>query len=171
MNSGVVIDAVQEPSQKPGLAPPEREASGWSSAVDAWLDARLNYFAFAVIAAAFLLRVYAAGRSFLNPDEALHYIILNQRSAYWAYKVSLTNAHPPLIYLLLYYWKFFGRSELWLRFPSVLAGTAFCWVVYKWIGTIFGRTAGVIGLLARGVFTGRDRALRGGAVVRSLAVL
>ena len=67
--------------------------------METWLDARLNLFVLGVIAVAFLLRVYAAGGSFLNPDEALHYIILNQRSAFWAYKISLTNAHPPLIYL------------------------------------------------------------------------
>jgi uncharacterized membrane protein len=168
VKSGVVIDAGPESSQEPGLAAPERGAASRDGAVEAWLDARLNLFVLGIIAAAFLLRVSAAGRSFLNPDEALHYIILNQRSVLWAYKVSLTNAHPPLIYLLLYFWKFLGRSELWLRFPSVLAGTAVCWVAYKWIGTIFGRTAGVIGLI---LVAFSPAAIALSAEVRSYALL
>jgi len=168
VSSGVVIDAVPESSQEPGLGLPQRGATCWDGSMEAWLDARLNHFVFGVIAAAFLLRVYAAGRSFLNPDEALHYIILNQRSALWAYKVSLTNAHPPLIYLLLYYWKFFGRSELWLRFPSVLAGTGVCWAAYKWIGSIFGKAAGVIGLI---LIAFSPAAIALSAEVRSYALL
>jgi len=168
VNSGAVIDAGPESSQEPRPATPERGPAGWDGGAEAWFHARLDYFVFAVIAAAFLLRVYTADRSFLNPDEALHYIILNQRSVYWAYKVSLTNAHPPLIYLLLYYWKSFGRSELWLRFPSVLAGTAVCWAAYKWIGTIFGKTAGIIGLI---FFAFSPAALALSAEVRSYALL
>ena len=147
MSSGEVIHAEPECSREPVLGPPDRGAKSSSGAVEIWLGARLNPFVFGIIAAAFLFRVYVAGRSFLNPDEALHYIILNQRSMLWAYKVSLTNAHPPLIYLLLYCWKFLGRSELWLRFPSVIAGTAACWAFYKWVGAIFGKAAGVIGLV------------------------
>ena len=115
--------------------------------VQRWLEARLSFFVFAVIAAAFYLRAHAAGWGFLNPDEGLHYIILNQRSVEMAYDLSLTNAHPPLIYLLLYYWRFLGSSELMLRMPSVLAGTAFCWFAYKWIATLFGRVAGTTGLI------------------------
>lgn len=103
--------------------------------------------ALAVVAGGFVLRIFAATRSYLNPDEALHYILLNQSSAFLAYKASLTNAHPPLIYLVLYYWRFLGRTELMLRLPSVLAGTAFCWMIYKWLGLAFGRAASWIGLL------------------------
>ena len=91
--------------------------------------------------------LFAATRSYLNPDEALHYLLLNQSSAFLAYKASLTNAHPPLIYMVLYYWHFLGRSELMLRLPSVIAGTAFCWMMFKWMGLAFGRAASWIGLI------------------------
>ena len=94
-----------------------------------------------------MLRVLAATRSYLNPDEALHYLLLNQPSAFLAYKASLTNAHPPLIYMVVYYWHFLGRSEWMLRMPSVVAGTAFCWMFYKWMGLAFGRAASWIGLI------------------------
>jgi uncharacterized membrane protein len=147
VSSGIVINAEPEPAHELGLGLPEHGAIRGDGVVERWLQARLNLVVFGVIAAGFLVRVYAAGTSFLNPDEALHYIIINQRSAFWTYKISLTNAHPPLIYLLLYYWSFLERSELMLRFPSVLAGTALCWAAYKWIGSLFGKAAGVIGLI------------------------
>ncbi len=101
----------------------------------------------AVVAAGFVLRVIVASRTYLNPDEALHYLLLNQPTAFLAYKASLTNAHPPLIYLVVYFWHFLGRSELMLRLPSVFAGTAFCWFFYKWMGMVFGRAASWIGLI------------------------
>ena len=138
----------QSLAQEAGLRLHEYRVPNGDGAVERWLHARLNLFVYGVIAAGFLWPgAYAAGRSFLNPDEALHYLIPNQSSALFAYRISLTNAHPPLIYLLLYYWSFLGRSELMLRFPSVLAGTALCWAAYKWIGILFGKAAGVIGLI------------------------
>jgi uncharacterized membrane protein len=147
MTSGVVINA--EPAA-PREVPPklsERVPTNWDAAVERWLDQRLNVIVFAVMAAAFVVRVTAAGRTYLNPDEALHYLIINHNSALSAYRVSLTNAHPPLIYLLAYYWRFLGRSELMLRFPSVLAGTGLCWMTYKWIASLFGKMAGLTGLI------------------------
>ena len=106
-----------------------------------WFPGRADLFALGVVAAGFLVRLYTASRTYLNPDEALHYLLLNQSSAFLAYKASLTNAHPPLIYLVVYFWHFLGRSEVMLRFPSVAAGTVFCWFVYKWTALVFGRAA------------------------------
>jgi len=147
MSSGVIVNAEPAPTREvpPGL--PGRGARSWDATAERWLDQRLNFIVFAVMAAAFAVRVIVAGHSYLNPDEALHYLIINHNSALSAYRVSLTNAHPPLIYLLVYYWRFLGRSELMLRFPSVLAGTGLCWMAYKWIRILFGKTAGVIGLI------------------------
>ena len=115
--------------------------------VEGWIAERLNVLAFVVVAIGFVLRFLVATRSYLNPDEALHYVLLNQPSAFLAYKASLTNAHPPLIYLVVYFWHFLGRSEWMLRLPSVVAGTAFCWMFYKWMGLAFGRAASWIGLI------------------------
>jgi uncharacterized membrane protein len=108
---------------------------------------RLDLFALAVVLAGFAIRIFVATRAYLNPDEALHYLLVNQRSLRLAYQASLTNAHPPLIFLTLYFWRFLGRSELMLRLPSVLAGTAFCWVAFKWMSNVFGKAAGLIGLI------------------------
>jgi hypothetical protein len=95
----------------------------------------------------FLARLWAAHGIFLNPDEALHFRLANQVSLDLAYKASLTAAHPPLLILLLYYWRVLGTSELWLRLPSVLAGGVFCWMFYKWLSKAAGSLAGMIGLL------------------------
>jgi len=120
---------------------------GALESLDRWLLNHLDALALAVLAAGFALRVFVASRSHLNPDEALHYLLLNQTSVFLAYKASLTNAHPPLIYLVVYFWHFLGRSELMLRLPSVTAGTAFCWLFYKWMAMVFGRAASWIGLI------------------------
>ena len=147
MSSGVVANAEAAPPPETTSVESGRGAVGWDGSLERWLDRQLNLIVAAVIAAAFVARVIVAARSFLNPDEALHYIIINRNSVLSSYRVSLTNAHPPLIYLLVYYWRFLGRSELMLRFPSVLAGTGFCWMAYKWIRSLFGKAAAVIGLV------------------------
>jgi hypothetical protein len=93
---------------------------------DGWLRGHIKAIALAITAAGFALRIAAAMRTYLNPDEILHYLIVDQPSLLLAYKTSLTNAHPPLIYVLLYFCHLVGRSELVLRLPVILAGTAFC---------------------------------------------
>jgi 4-amino-4-deoxy-L-arabinose transferase-like glycosyltransferase len=147
MSSGILVKAGPEALRETGRGQPDRPKSTKDNPVEEWLRRRLNLVAAAILAAGFLARLQVAARSFLNPDEALHYIIANQPSAFLAYKASLSNAHPPLIYLLLYFWKILGSSEWVLRFPSVLAGTAVAWAAYKWIEAIFGKAAGVIGLI------------------------
>lgn len=83
-----------------------------------------------------LARLYFAGFLFLDPDEALHYWVSVQPSAAAAYRATLSTAHPPLFILFLYYWRTLGHSEIVLRLPGVLAGLAFCWIVYKWVGRV-----------------------------------
>ena len=91
-------------------------------------------------------RLWLAFFTFLNPDEAWHYLLAAQPSLSMAYRASLTTAHPPLLILLLWAWHFVSSTELWLRLPSALAGTAFCWMMFLWIKDVFGRSAALIGL-------------------------
>ncbi len=100
-----------------------------------------------VLLAAFLARLYEAYAYFLNPDEALHNLLASQNSLSLAYRAALTNAHPPLLILVLYYWRSLGHSELMLRMPSVLAGTASCWLIYLWLKQITDRSTAFLGLL------------------------
>jgi hypothetical protein len=147
MNTGSTIHAEEEAVYDLGPAIVGRGPAPRATGVEGWIGAHLDFLAFLVVVAGGVLRVLAATRSYLNPDEALHYLLLNQPSAFLAYKASLTNAHPPLIYMVVYYWHFLGRSEWMLRMPSVVAGTAFCWMFYKWMGVAFGRAASWIGLI------------------------
>jgi hypothetical protein len=78
------------------------------------------------------VRLYSAHGVFLNPDEALHCVIAAQPDLGAVYDASLTNAHPPLLYLLLHLWMFLGRGELFLRLVSVFAGAAFGVVAAMW---------------------------------------
>ena len=100
-----------------------------------------------VLAAGFVARLLPAGRYFLNPDEALHYALADQSSLRLAWGAALTNAHPPLLIVVLYYVRLLGHSELLLRMPSVLAGTACCWIFYQWLKLVTDRTTALIGLL------------------------
>ena len=142
-----VIHAEEVAAQDVAHEAAKRSAIPSGGRLDGWLLNHLNFVAIAFVVAGFALRCFAATRTYLNPDEALHYLILNQSSLFLAYKASLGNAHPPLIYLVLYFWRFLGRSEWMLRLPSVIAGTAFCWISFKWIGNVFGKAAGLIGLI------------------------
>jgi hypothetical protein len=112
-----------------------------------WLRDHAGSLALFITLLGFVARLWAASGIFLNPDEALHFRLANQPSLALAYKASLTAAHPPLFILLLYFWRALGTSELWLRLPSVLAGTAFCWIFYKWLTKAAGSLAALIGLL------------------------
>jgi 4-amino-4-deoxy-L-arabinose transferase-like glycosyltransferase len=112
-----------------------------------WFESRATPAAALITLLALLARLWAAHGIFLNPDEALHFRLANQTSLALAYQASLTAAHPPLLILLLYFWRALGTSELWLRLPSVLAGAAFCWMFYKWLSKAAGALAGLIGLL------------------------
>lgn len=93
-----------------------------------------------------LARLAWAHSLFLNADEALHYLLSTQPSMALTYKATLTTAHPPLLILLLHYWSWLGTSEFVLRLPSVLAGTAFCWMMFLWLEKVADRETALIGL-------------------------
>ena len=99
-----------------------------------------------LIAAGFAARLAWARALFLNADEALHYLLSTQPSFRLTYKASLTTVHPPLLILLLHYWSWVGRTEWILRLPSVLAGTAFCWLMYAWLKRVTDGETALIGL-------------------------
>lgn len=100
-----------------------------------------------VLLLAFLLRFWKASGTFLNLDEAMHFLAANRPSLVEAYRSSLNLAHPPLLILLLNVWRRLGTSELFLRLPSVLAGTIFCWIFFRWLTRLLGPAVGWVGFL------------------------
>jgi hypothetical protein len=125
-----------------------------SAAPPTWRDGLENQFksnsdlaaGFALLLA-FLLRLWKASGTFLNLDEAMHFLAANKPSLAEAYQASLTLAHPPLLILLLHMWRKLGTSEWSLRLPSVIAGTIFCWIFFRWLTRLLGPVVGWVGLI------------------------
>ncbi|HXY04719.1 MAG TPA: glycosyltransferase family 39 protein [Terriglobales bacterium] len=122
---------------------PKFQITSW----EYWTLGHTTLIASAVIAAGFVLRVREACGTFLNPDEALHFFIANRASLDAVYQASLTQAHPPLFFFMLYGLRLFGNSEILLRLPSIVAGTLFCWIFFKWLDDRLGQPAALVGLI------------------------
>jgi hypothetical protein len=99
-----------------------------------------------LLACGMVPRLILARETFLNPDEALHYLLSDQPSVGLAYEASLTTAHPPLLILVLHYWRLLGHSEFALRSLALLTGTAFCWIMFLWLEKVTDRITALIGL-------------------------
>jgi hypothetical protein len=112
-----------------------------------WLETHSDFAAIVIIGIGLVARLKAASGTFLNPDEALHFFIANRPSWALAYKASLSTAHSPLLIFVLYWWRHLGTSELMLSLPSVIAGAAFCWIVFQWLKRIFEKTTALIGVI------------------------
>jgi len=125
----------------------QMQVAAEGSPLDRWLLRWTDWVALLIVAAGCLLRLWTAAGTFLNPDEALHFSVANQSSLAAAYRASLTLAHPPLLILLLYFWRVVGTSAFVLRLPSVIAGTAFCWIFFKWLKTTLGSAVGLTGVI------------------------
>ena len=112
----------------------------WHAAIakiDSSVRAHGGIWGGALLAVGLLLRIWQACGTFLNPDEAMHFAAANQTSWWLSYQASLNLAHPPLLIFLLHVWRHVGTTELWLRMPSILAGIAFCWLVFRWASQLF----------------------------------
>src|SRR5262249_61774904 len=94
----------------------------------------------------FLFRFVTGYQPFLNPDEALLFFLSTHLGLRKAYEPSLTTPPPPLMILFMSLWQKFGSSELFLRLPFIVAGTAFCWIMFLWIRHIAGRSSGLFAL-------------------------
>jgi predicted membrane-bound mannosyltransferase len=118
-------------------------ASGWQALLERMrysLEKRSTLWIFILLLLGFAVRLWRASGTYLNPDEAMHFLAANQTSWRLAYQASLGLAHPPLLVLLLHGLRFLGTSEIVLRMPLILAGIAFCWLSYKWVSILFGRS-------------------------------
>ena len=124
--------------------PPSIGTRRWP--VERWLLGHNGSVVFAVIAVGLALRVSAIRGNYLGSDEAVHYQIVNVSSLGEVYRASLTNAHPPLFFFLLYFWRLAGTSEIFLRLLPVLFGTAFLAIAHRWTEHLFDRSAALFAL-------------------------
>ncbi|MGA2076377.1 MAG: glycosyltransferase family 39 protein [Terriglobia bacterium] len=114
--------------------------------VEAWVVKNSSWLALGIAAAAFALRFAYAGSCYLNPDEALHFDAARPSSWFGAYQGSRTLAHPPLFILVLHGILMLGRTELTLRLPSLVGGTAALWLTFAWIRRSLGEMPALAGL-------------------------
>lgn len=77
-------------------------------------------------------------------DEGLHLVLAGRETVLDVYRWSLGNAHPPLFILLLHFWQRIVGPGWQLSLPSVVFGTAFLWVAYRWAGSLFGKGAALV---------------------------
>jgi hypothetical protein len=114
--------------------------------LEAWAARNSNWLALGVIAAAFVLRLIYADSCYLNADEAGHFDAARPSTWVETYRAAFVPAHPPLFILVLHAILFLGRSELVLRLPSVVGGTAALWLTFAWMRRSLGKIPALGGL-------------------------
>jgi len=108
---------------------------------------RITWYALAVVAVAVGIRVYDAASTYVNPDEAMHFIAANTPSTWETYRNSLTTAHPPLFLLVLHWIMQLGSTELMMRLPNLVAGSVALWLAFRWLQRAMGDAIALAGLI------------------------
>jgi hypothetical protein len=93
------------------------------------------------------VRLWLAHSIFLNPDEALHYLLALQPSLKLTYQETLGTAHPPLYIVFLHYWGYLGSSEFFLRLPSVASSIGFYCMIFLWLEKVVNRKTAMMALV------------------------
>lgn len=137
--------------------------------LESWVVNNSTWIAIVIIAVAFGLRIYYALSTYLNPDEAIHFLAARPHTLHEAYKASRLLSDPPLFVALLHWTiQFVGRTELALRLPSVLASTAALWISFAWLRRILGALPALVGLI---FLTVSQSAITAGTEARAYGVL
>jgi len=102
-----------------------------------------------LILLAFGLRIYGlATQEFWFDEAASAFISSKGWRDILAYVRSAPFEHPPLYYFLLHLWgQVAGWSEFSLRFPSLLLGTLFIPLLYRFLSWLLGKEVAVLAAL------------------------
>lgn len=111
------------------------------------LTSRTDLVALLTLLVAVIPRFMEATSTYLNPDEASYFTMGVAQSLAELHARSTATHHPPLLVFVLHAVSRFSHSELALRAVPILAGVAFPWFFYRWLGLIWNKTAGYIALL------------------------
>ena len=101
----------------------------------------------AAVAIGLWLRLRIATGTYLNPDEAIFFFAGSVDTFKELFDNIVRSQHAPLPIVLLHFIEPINSSELALRVPALIAGSLFPWVVYRWLGEIWSRTAGLMALV------------------------
>ena len=111
----------------------------WGRKVESW--ARISLLLILLLAAS--LRFYRLDAQSLWADEG-NSVRLAERSLSLITQGAAHDIHPPLYYYLLHFWmRAFGRSEVAVRSLSALAGTALVWLTYLLGRQLFDQATGL----------------------------
>lgn len=116
-----------------------RPAAKWRplAGMDKSLAEHQALWTFLLLGCGCLARIWHASGTFLNSDEVMHFAAANRVTWLETYKASLAISHPPLLIFIEHVWRHLGTSELILRMPSIIAGTAFCFFTFLWAQMVF----------------------------------
>jgi hypothetical protein len=117
-----------------------------SSRSKAW-GRRLDIIAAGLCVAGFLLRLIQARSTYLNPDEASFFFLALPNSSEQLYLSTRIVHHPPMLVFLLHFVIGISSSETALRLIPVVAGSIFPWTVYRWLGKVASKWAGLGALI------------------------
>jgi uncharacterized membrane protein len=100
-----------------------------------------------ILVFALILRFFNLNQS-LWLDEAVQAVTAKE-SFFYIFQEIIGDFHPPLYHFLIHFWvRVFGSSEIALRMPSVLFGTGTVWIIYKIINKLTNSKTKNIGLIA-----------------------
>jgi len=108
---------------------------------------RIALLLFLIIAAGFMLRIYAIDHRSMWVDEesSIHFA---EKSANNILAYADKETHPPLYYLILHHWiNLFGESEAAVRSLSLIFGVVSIFLIYKTGKLMFSKEAGIISAL------------------------
>lgn len=139
-----------------------------SSRIEGWVVRNSGWLALGMVTVAFAIRITYAASCYLNIDEAVHFNAARPSSWFAAFEASRRLWHPPLFILVLHGMLYFGRSELILRLPSLIAGTAALWFAFAWMRRSLGEIPALAGL---GFMTVSSAAISASTEVRQYGLL
>ncbi|OPY20902.1 MAG: hypothetical protein A4E24_00894 [Methanomethylovorans sp. PtaU1.Bin093] len=97
----------------------------------------------AIIFIGAFLRIYQLGAESVWLDEATTYF-LSSDTLFGIYEATKNDVHPPLYYFVVHFFLFDGKSEILLRFPSMVFGVLAIPVLYMLGTRLFSVKEGLI---------------------------
>lgn len=106
-----------------------------------------KYFIF-ILFTGILLRFHHLGVAsyWLDEGQSIDYV-LNFKKYFQDYFAGINSNHPPIYYILLYFWTYFGTHEYIARTLSTIIGVFTIIIVYQFTSKWFSKNTGIVAAL------------------------
>lgn len=94
-----------------------------------------SFIIYTILFLGLILRLINLNQSFWLDEASQGQISSLSIGEIWSGRTG--DFHPPLYYLFIHFWMQFGRSEVWLRLPSVLFGLANIYLLFNFAHLLF----------------------------------